>query len=62
MARDVPNWITLVGVEVRLRTNDATHEPNDSRMAELLNEIEEREMRANAGAFRQLVDAGCELG
>ena len=43
MARD-PNWTALIGPKVRLLISDASQNSYDRRVAELLTEIEQREL------------------
>ena len=43
MRRDVPEWIALLGAEVRLRIDELIPEAHALRVAELLEEIDERE-------------------
>ena len=43
MPRNVPEWIALLGAEVRLRIDETILEAHALRVAELLEEIQERE-------------------
>ena len=41
MPRNVPEWMALLGAEVRLRMDDTIPEAHALRVAELLEEIQE---------------------
>jgi hypothetical protein len=60
MARDAPNWLRLIGSEVRIRTASTADKPGE-RMTALLREIEQRERsssrRGDAGLWPLISDA-----